>query len=126
MFEITPEHIDRLIKMWNYQWEELEKLLKMKEKLTKKELESDPELSMLLWKFLEYIQNKWSLKNEENEQNKWSWKIYNLKNIEELDSFKKLSLWSKFRSKIWTKTRDQEFKKQKKKTKQFLWSNLYD
>lgn len=126
MFEITPEHIDRLIKMWNYQWEELDKLLKMKEKLTKKELESDPELSMLLWKFLEYIQNKWSLKNEENEQNKWSWKIYNLKNIEELDSFKKLSLWSKFRSKIWTKTRDQEFKKQKKKTKQFLWSNLYD
>lgn len=126
MFEITPEHIDRLIKMWNYQWEELEKLLKMKEKLTKKELESDPELSMLLWKFLEYIQNKWSLKNEENEQNKWSWKIYNLKNIEELDSFKKLSLWSKFRSKIWTKTRDQEFKKPKKRTKQFLWSNLYD
>lgn len=126
MFEITPEHIDRLIKMWNYQWEELDKLLKMKEKLTKKELESDPELSMLLWKFLEYIQNKWSLKNEENEQNKWSWKIYNLKNIEELDSFKKLSLWSKFKSKIWTKTRDQEFKKQKKKTKQFLWSNLYD
>lgn len=126
MFEITPEHIDRLIKMWNYQWEELDKLLKMKEKLTKKELESDPELSMLLWKFLEYIQNKWSLKNEENEQNKWSWKIYNLKNIEELDSFKKLSLWSKFRSKIWTKTRDQEFKKQKKRTKQFLWSNLYD
>ena len=126
MFEITPEHIDRLIKMWNYQWEELDKLLKMKEKLTKKELESDPELSMLLWKFLEYIQNKWSLKNEENEQNKWSWKIYNLKNIEELDSFKKLSLWSKFRSKIWTKIRDQEFKKQKKRTKQFLWSNLYD
>ena len=126
MFEITPEHIDRLIKMWNYQWEELDKLLKMKEKFTKKELESDPELSMLLWKFLEYIQNKWSLKNEENEQNKWSWKIYNLKNIEELDSFKKLSLWSKFRSKIWTKIRDQEFKKQKKRTKQFLWSNLYD
>lgn len=135
MFELTVSHIDNLINTNKFSWKDLEKLIEMREKLSKNnnELYKDQEMTNLLKTLIEFFQKwensiDWWYKIEENTS--WTWQIFNLWNKEDLQSFKKLSLWNKFKNQFWkridSKHKVNKEKYENKDSKEYLWTNLFN
>lgn len=130
MFELTVEHINNLINTNKFSWKDLEKLIEMREKLKNdKELYKDQEMSNLLHTLISFFQKwensiDWWYKIEENTS--WTWQIFNLWIKEDLQTFKKLSLWNKFKNEFWKNIESKHNVIIEKKKKEYLWTNLFD